>query len=135
MNDLAFFCHGKELKGHVIGCDPTDTLTMNKPYVYTYKKGSYDRIYTRGIDFGSPVNISEIFYLPKNDGNFITKGHDYELFYYDLDWKSLGRQTAPDYEPLTFENVPTHAVLLLKDHTKGHEERIFTYEHGEQVWW
>lgn len=135
MNDLAFFCHGKELKGHVIGCDPTDTLTMNKPYVYTYKKGSYDRIYTRGIDFGSPVNISEIFYLPKNDGNFVTKGHDYELFYYDLDWKSLGRQIAPDYEPLTFENVPTHAVLLLKDHTKGHEERIFTYEHGEQVWW
>ena len=33
------------------------------------------------------------------------------------------------------DNVPTNALLLLRNHTKGKEERIFTYEGGEQVWW
>lgn len=33
------------------------------------------------------------------------------------------------------DNVPTNALLLLRNHTKGKEERIFTYENGEQVWW
>ena len=36
---------------------------------------------------------------------------------------------------LYVDNVPTNALLLLRNHTKGKEERIFTYENGEQVWW
>lgn len=33
-----------------------------------------------------------------------------------------------------WEDVPKRALLLLRDHTKGQNERIFTYEKGEQVW-
>jgi len=32
-------------------------------------------------------------------------------------------------------NVPSEALYLLHNKTKGTDERIFTYEKGEQVWW
>lgn len=31
--------------------------------------------------------------------------------------------------------LPKGALLWLKNHTQGKEERIFTYEDGKQVWW
>ena len=36
---------------------------------------------------------------------------------------------------LVYENVPGNALYLLKNRTKGKEERIFTYENDRQVWW
>ena len=38
-------------------------------------------------------------------------------------------------EELVYDNVPAGALLILHNHTKGKEERIFTYENGRQVWW
>ena len=32
-------------------------------------------------------------------------------------------------------NVPDHALLYLKDYTRGAEERPFTYVDGKQIWW
>jgi hypothetical protein len=32
-------------------------------------------------------------------------------------------------------NMPTNALFWLRDLTKGKEERPFTYENGQQVWW
>lgn len=59
----------------------------------------------------------------------------YELFYCDKgDWHSLGIMTAESGE-LVYENVPGNALYLLKNRTKGKEERIFTYENDRQVWW
>lgn len=34
-----------------------------------------------------------------------------------------------------FKDVPKGALYLLRDLTKGKDERIFTYENGVQVWW
>lgn len=36
---------------------------------------------------------------------------------------------------LTFNNVPDNALLILRDHTRGKEERIFLYEDNEQIWY
>lgn len=47
---------------------------------------------------------------------------------------SLGQQRAIESK-LTYTNVPDNTLLLLKDLTKGEEERIFTYENDKQVWW
>ena len=69
-----------------------------------------------------------------NDANFIETGHLYELLYYDMGWKSLGKQVA-EKNYLIYNNVPENAILWLKDHTKGKEERIFTYENDRQKWW
>jgi hypothetical protein len=88
-----------------------------------------------GLDFGEPVNIDRILYMPHSDGNIVTYGDEYELKYWDSNgWNSLGRKVA-DNVCITFENCPVGALFLLHDCTRGVEERIFTYENGKQVWW
>lgn len=90
-----------------------------------------------GLDLGQSVEISKVCYLPRSDDNFIREGEEYELCYWDGDgWASLGRQIGSRAtQELVYDNVPTNALLLLHNHTKGKEERIFTYEDGRQVWW
>lgn len=90
-----------------------------------------------GIDLGQLVEVEKICYLPRNDDNFIREGEDYELFYWNGGgWTSLGRKEGSRAtQELVFDNVPSNALLLLHDHTKGKEERIFTYENGGQMWW
>lgn len=90
--------------------------------------------YTVGIDLGKPYVVNHIVYYPKNDGNFVMPGNEYELFYYDMKWISLGKQKAIGYQ-LIYDNVPINALLLLKNYTEGYEERIFSYDDGKQVWW
>lgn len=90
--------------------------------------------YKVGIDLGKSIICDSIVYYPKNDGNFVIPGHEYELFYYDKQWISLGKKIAADWQ-LVYDEVPTNALFILKDRTKGDEERIFTYENGKQVWW
>ncbi|WP_320167771.1 discoidin domain-containing protein [Mangrovibacterium marinum] len=88
-----------------------------------------------GIDFGEPVRVEKIVYLPRSDDNNIRLGDEYELFYWDkIGWCSLGKQKAKDIE-LKFDCVPGNVLLWLRDLTRGSEERIFTYENGGQVWW
>jgi hypothetical protein len=87
-----------------------------------------------GMDFGQPVRIACIKYLPRNDDNNVWKGDLYELFYWRRRWVSLGEQVAQS-DRLEYDNVPQNALLLLHNHTKGVEERIFTVENGVQVWW
>lgn len=103
------------------------------PLTFTYSKalGRY-----AGIDLGVPETISAIRFIIRNDDNGIRKGCDYELFYADQDcWKSVGRKKAEQDDVIIFEQVPTNAVYWLRNHTKGHEERIFTYVNDSIVWW
>jgi len=89
-----------------------------------------------GLDFGKPVNIAYFRYLPRNDDNFIKEGEEYELFYWEnYQWNSLGKQTGTSKQYLEYTNAPVNALFLLRNLTKGKEERIFTYENGQQVWW
>lgn len=89
-----------------------------------------------GLAFDTPKAIHRISYLPRNDGNCIDNKQLYELFYWDNKWVSLGRQTGSNETyRLIYNNVPANALLLLRNLTKGTEERVFTYENGEQVWW
>lgn len=90
-----------------------------------------------GLDLGRAVEVSKLCYLPRNDDNFIREGEEYELCYWDGDgWSSLGKQIGRrSMQELVYDNVPRNALLLLHNHTKGKEERIFTYEEGKQIWW
>ena len=36
---------------------------------------------------------------------------------------------------LVYPDAPSNALFLLRNHTKGQEERVFTYEGDRQVWW
>lgn len=88
-----------------------------------------------GVDFGKPRRVSHFYYYGRGDGNAIEPYDTYELLCWDNGhWKSLGvrKACAPT---LKFDNVPSGGVYLLRNLTKGHEERVFTYEGGKQVWW
>ena len=87
-----------------------------------------------GFDFGKEITIDALGICPRNDKNNIIKDLDYELFYWDRRWVSLGVKTAEDYY-LVFNNVPQDALLYVKCTTEGKENRIFTYEKNRQVWW
>lgn len=87
------------------------------------------------FEFESPLSLSFVRYLPRNDDNNIEPGNTYELMYWNTDrWKSLGVHIA-EADSLTYEGVPGNALLLLRNHTRGKEERVFTYENNTQVWW
>lgn len=87
-----------------------------------------------GIDLGKPGKIDKIRCIPRSDDNSIHTGDEYELFYWSRGgWTSLGKQSGKT-DVLIYDNVPAGSLLLLRNHTRGQEERIFTYENGEQIW-
>lgn len=86
-----------------------------------------------GLDMGTPKQINKIVYTPLNRDNYVRPGDTFELFYCDETWKSAGVQKASS-DSLVYRNVPRNALLLLRNRTQGVQERIFTYEKGEQQW-
>lgn len=50
------------------------------------------------------------------------------------EWKSAGKVIA-DKEQVTYNDIPSQTLYLLPNHSRGNEERIFTYENGTQIWW
>ena len=89
-----------------------------------------------GLDFGKPMKIDMIRYVPRSDGNMIEPGDTYELSYWHGGrWNSLGKKIATSVS-IEYDNVPDGALLILRDLTKGKEERIFMIdENGKQEWW
>ncbi len=88
-----------------------------------------------GLAFERPVSISKIKYTPRNDLNSIQPGDTYELLYWNnQQYVSLGKKTAAD-TVVVYDNVPKGAMLWLRNLSGGKEERIFTWENGNQVWW
>ena len=87
-----------------------------------------------GMDFGRPVHIGKLVYMPRNRDNFIRTGDRYELFYATAaGWESLGEQVA-ESDSLVYK-VPRGALLYLRDHTRGSDDRIFEMVDGRQKLW
>ena len=62
-------------------------------------------------------------------------GTEYELFYFaDGDWQSLGSATASD-GPLSFDHIPSGGLYWIVAEDSREDERVFTIEDGQQVWW
>lgn len=131
------------LKGKIIGTDNNpkvdsrgyDMKNVFDGNVLTFFNTTYDTPGWVGLDLGKPEKLSKIRYLPRNDDNNIRIGDTYELVYWQNGrWNSLGRKVA-ESETLVYEDCPVGTLYLLHNHTRGKEERIFTYEDGKQVWW
>ncbi len=82
------------------------------------------------VDFGKPVRIDKIKYMPRNDDNFITKGHQYALCYYGENGEVVHRIQTAENETLHFNDLPNNALFILHDQTNGKEERPFTINNG-----
>lgn len=86
-----------------------------------------------GLDLGRKVRVDRIVYTPRNRDNYVRPDDVYELFYCDQDWKSAGKIKATA-DSLVFRDIPVNTLLLLRNHTRGLDERIFIYENGTQLW-
>ena len=134
--ELFFFDKEKELKGEAIGEGLTPS-SQKRVFDRDWKTIGDPRTenYWVGLDLRERCHLDKIVYYPHNDDNFITPGDLYELFYYNEgNWHSLGTKVA-ESEELIYEQVPVNVLFVLKNTTRGQEERIFTYENGKQVWW
>lgn len=88
-----------------------------------------------GLDFGERKHIGKIIYTPRNRDNFVRKGDLYELLVCHAGrWIPFGIQTA-QADSLVFRGVPKHALLLLRDLSRGEAERLFEYKDGRQKFW
>lgn len=124
---------GKLLADHVL-MDDSDLKNISDGNVLSFFDIGELKNTWIGLDFGKPRQLSSLFFCPRTDDNEISLGDEYELFYWNQDWVSLGKQIATDYS-LIYEDVPKNSLLWLRNLTKGVEERPFTYENGVQIWW
>jgi hypothetical protein len=130
----------RKLTGTVIGTEGSayDPLIFGKETVFdgdwvTYFSHHGDGAWV-GLDFGKKERIDRFRFMPRNDDNNIHEGDLYELLYWDNgQWNSLGQQTGTEEAVLVYENCPSNTLFLLHNHTRGKEERIFTYENGKQI--
>ena len=139
INELEFYgIDGTKLSGTIIGTEGDPWASKEKVFdgdILTGFSGVSPDGHWVGLKLFAPKQISKFKFIPRNDGNGVEIGDEYELVYWkDGDWSLLGTQVAAS-NVLTFKNVPSGGLYVLRDKTKGHEERIFTYEKGEQVWW
>ena len=140
INEMEFFdSDGKKIEGTIIGTEGEGWARKENVFDGNILTGfgalSPDGNWV-GLALRKPTVISQIHYIGRNDGNGIEVNDEYELLYWSSKhgWVSVGRQVAKE-NVIYFDNVPAEGLYILKDLTKGVEERIFTYENGKQIWW
>lgn len=125
------------LEGHIISGQSSENMTTNAfdNNLETFFHSSIRNEWV-GVDLGEggQTKITSIQFCPRNDANCIIPGNEYELFFWNDKWKSLGIKTATEYD-LCFDNVPSNSLYWLHCITEGNEERIFTYNQNGQTWW
>ena len=129
------------LKGRIIGTPNGEKGDKEHDYTNVYDGNpstsfNYDHPDGgwAGLDLGRNCPIRRIVYTARNRENYIRKGDTYELFYWSAgEWHSKGRQ-IPDSDSLMY-TVPKDAILYLKNHSGGVDERIFDYHEGMQRYW
>ena len=96
---------------------------------YKYPSGGWS-----AVDLIKPRSITELAYSPRNRDNYIRTGDMYELFYWNdvcNKWESLGRTVAQSDE-LVYD-IPEGALLFLKNHSRGVNERVFEYDSKQDI--
>jgi transglutaminase-like putative cysteine protease len=108
----------------LLGVDGKQTILMAKPDV------------SQSVSLASTTRREQDASTEGIAKTHLTIGQDFEFFYWQDGWQSLGIKTAGE-QPLTYENIPTGTLYWLvgKDSNRE-EERIFTLDStGAQVWW
>ncbi len=136
-SEMSFYSNNEDrIYGRLIYKDvDKNTLKYLFDGVTETKLKAYKPGWWVGMDLGENRTISKIMFTPTSDGNDVQKGHLYELYCYDKGWQLIGRKVADSNAPLVYHNIPQNMLYLLKDKTKGVEERIFIIKNNEQIWY
>lgn len=138
--EIQFYDGNRRLQPVSIGNDgwtaPNSAIenAFDDNYLTFYESERANSCYLQ-VDFGHPVSVTKIKYMPRNDDNFVTPGHRYRLDYYDADGTNTMGTIVATSNRLTFKNVPSNALYILHDLTAGKEERIFMIEDGQIRWY
>lgn len=131
----------KTVRGEVIGTEVDPKFPARLPEsmfdgeLLTHYLAPRKSLCWAGMDFGEPRTFGKIILYPRTDGNNVEFGDTYELYYMTSNgWKSLGSKVA-DGISVSFDGIPSGALYLLNDTTKGKQKRPFTIENGDIVWW
>lgn len=144
ISEAAFYAPGDTipLKGKVMGTPGCFQKDGSHEYTNVFDGDvttSFDYVEPSGgwsgLDLGVPRQIGKIVYTPRSYDNYIRSGDEYELFYCAKKngWISLGAQLS-GADSLNYTNIPANVLLLLKNYSRGVQERIFTVEKGKQYW-
>lgn len=139
INEIEFLsADGERLRGETVGTEGIPGKERDKVFdgdILTGFEGNSPDGHWVGMRFDKPERIWRIRYIPRTDGNCIEIGDRYRLMYWqDSRWKLIEEKTATSNR-LDYGKVPSGGLYLVRDLTKGSEERIFTYEDGKQIWW
>lgn len=106
--------------------------TGSKPeYAFDNDFNTYVGASSIGMDFKTPIQITNVRFIPRNANNMIVPGNSYMLLYYDGEWKEHQILYA-EHHFLDFKNVPVATLYWLKNLTEGREELPFFYINGKQ---
>lgn len=139
INELEFYDNENNIiKGKIIGTEGESWAkkenVFDKDILTGFCANSPDGNWV-GLELSHPQMIKRIKYIGRNDGNCIEIGDTYELYIWkENKWKRFVSQIAKG-NVLQINNAPIGGLFLLRDKTKGTEERPFTYEDGVQKWW
>lgn len=142
--ELGFFdSAGKKLNGRAIGCDAADVQTVSNAFdgdwltnFETEAADVPDNAWV-GLDMGEPTHVAYVRIVPRGDENDIIPGDEYELRYWGADntWVSTGKRIA-EGNTLHYDSIPAGALLWLRDHSRGWDERLFFVQEDKTlVWW
>ncbi len=138
IGEMEVYAEGQKepLKGKAIGNVPDAPLAFDglPGYSIIQNKSETDDLWV-GLDLGAAFRIEKIRYLPASDHNQVEPGKNYELFYWNGKWVSLGRLKSTKHF-LEYRQLPHGALFWLHcEDCNSTDERPFTYENGKQVWW
>ncbi len=139
INELEFYDEkGNKIQGEIIGTEGESWARKENVFdgdiLTGFGANSPDGNWV-GIKLKTPARIKRLRYIGRNDGNSVEAGDIYAFsIWLDRGWKVLAIKRA-ESNFLRLEKMPQGGLYKLSDLTKGKEERIFTYENGEQVWW
>ena len=85
-----------------------------------------------GIALDKPLAINTIRIMPRNADNGIKVGNQYELLYWDGEWKRHNTKKAT-HNFVVFKQVPLNTFYWLRNLDRGNEEQPFFYKNGKQV--
>lgn len=129
------FCdeQGNRLSGKVLASSQSSLKNSRNAFDNDIRTNTTsNKLCWLGLDLGEPTKIYKVKYLFQNSFNSIEAGDEYELFYWDQEWKSLGKKVAmKDYVKYS---VPKNTLLWLRNLTKGKEEQVFFFKNGKQIW-
>ncbi len=140
INELEFYSpDGSKISGAIIGTEGESWARKETVFdgnILTGFGGKSPDGNWVGLSLSKAAHVSKIRYIGRNDGNGIEVGDVYELYCWNPQghWQLLGTKKASD-NVLNFNNIPSGGLYILRDKTKGSEERIFMYEGNRQVWW